>query len=179
MTTFRRVVTGHAPDGKSIIASDTAIPSVAIPGLAGIELTTLWGADAPYHYPDDGTEASRRNWFPPVGGVRFISVVLPPDDTPADTSLTPDEIFAAAERLVPGLMGHFDEANPGMHRSATTDMLYVLSGRCVLELDDGSKTELHAGNVVVQSGTNHRWKNPWSEPCHVIGCTVGALLANK
>jgi hypothetical protein len=26
---------------------------------------------------------------------------------------------------------------------ATTDMLYVISGRCVLELDDGSKTEIH------------------------------------
>jgi quercetin dioxygenase-like cupin family protein len=62
----------------------------------------------------------------------------------------------------------------GMHRSATTDMLYVISGRCVLELDDGSKTEISAGDVVVQSGTMHRWHNPFAVPCRVLGVLVGA-----
>lgn len=62
------------------------------------------------------------------------------------------------------------------HRSATTDTLYVVSGRCLLELADGSRTELTAGDVVVQSETMHRWKNPWQEPCRVIGALVGAHL---
>jgi hypothetical protein len=44
----------------------------------------------------------------------------------------------------------------------------------VLELDDGSRTELNAGDVIVQNGTMHRWKNPWSEPCRLIGALVGA-----
>jgi uncharacterized cupin superfamily protein len=61
--------------------------------------------------------------------------------------------------------------------SATTDMLYVISGRCVLELDDGSKTEIGAGDVVVQSGTMHRWHNPFAEPCRVLGALVGARWA--
>ena len=80
-----------------------------------------------------------------------------------------EQELAAAEKLAPGLLSHFDDRNPGMHRSATTDMLYVISGRCVLELDDGSKTEISAGNVVVQSGTMHRWHNPFAEPCRVLG----------
>jgi hypothetical protein len=46
----------------------------------------------------------------------------------------------------------------------------------VLELDDGSKTALAAGDVVVQNGTQHRWLNPWEEPCHIIGALVGAHL---
>jgi mannose-6-phosphate isomerase-like protein (cupin superfamily) len=65
---------------------------------------------------------------------------------------------------------------PGMHRLATVDVLYVVAGRCVLELDDGSQTELGAGDVVVQSGTMHRWHNPRAASCRIIGMLVGAHL---
>lgn len=176
MTTFRRVVTGHRGDGKSVVASDTEVEGVQVPGLPGVYLTTLWGADAAYTYPDAGNEAAHPAWFPPIGGARFIEFVLAPDSTPPDTSLDEAEINAAAEKLFPGLLGHFDPEDPGMHRSASTDMLYVISGRCVLELDDGSATKLKAGDVVVQSGTMHRWKNPYDEPCRIIGALTGAHL---
>lgn len=176
MSTFRRVVTGHNPAGKSIVASDSTVGGVAVPGLAGVYLSTLWGADQPYNYPDNGGEPAHPAWFPAIGGVRFVEFILAPDSTPADTSLSPDQIASAANKLFPGLLSHFNDQDPGMHRSATTDMLYVLSGRCVLELDDGSKTDLSAGDVVVQSGTMHRWKNPWNEACHVLGALVGAHM---
>lgn len=176
MSTFRRVVTGHRDDGKSIIADDGRIEGVEVPGLPGVYLTTLWGGDEPQHYPDNGHEPAHPAWFPSPGGVRFFEFVLAPDSTPADTSLSEEQIATAAERLFPGLLGHFDPEDPGMHRSATTDMLFVVSGRCVLELDDGSATELGPGDVIVQNGTMHRWKNPWEEPCRVIGALAGARL---
>lgn len=176
MSSFRRVVTGHAPGGKSIVASDSVVTSIDVPGMPGVSLTRLWGCDAPYQYPDNGAEAVSPAWFPPLGGVRFVEFTLAPDNTPADTRMTPDAIRDAANRLFPGLIDHFDDADPGMHRSATTDMFYVLSGRCVLELDDGSRNELAAGDVIVQSGTMHRWKNPWNEPCRIIGTLFGAHL---
>ena len=69
-----------------------------------------------------------------------------------------------------------DEPSISMHRSATIDFGYVVSGRCVLELDDGSKTELDPGDVIVQSGTAHRWSNPWDEPCVLIGEMIGAHM---
>ena len=69
MSRFRRVVTGHNPAGKSIVASDSTVNGVAVPGLAGVYLSTLWGADQPYNYPDTGAEASHPSWFPPIGGV--------------------------------------------------------------------------------------------------------------
>jgi len=178
MSTFRRVVTGHAANGQSIIASDSPVSSVAVPGLGGIELGTLWSSDQPFVYPDNGSAPPPSTWFPPLGGVRFIEFVLPPDGAPQDTAVDTAQAADAAEQLVPGLLSHFDDEDPGMHRSATTDMLYVLSGRCVLELDDGSLTELKAGDVVVQSGTMHRWKNPHDEACRVIGAIVGAHINN-
>lgn len=172
MGAFRRVVTGHRADGKSVVASDTRVQSCAVPGLDGIELATLWGADAALRYPDDGREPSREGWFPPVGGVRFIEFVLPARCDPERGAAAADR--DAAERVAPGLLSHFTNDAPGMHRTASCDMLYVLAGRCVLELDDGSTTALAAGDVVIQNGTMHRWKNPYDEPCRVIGALVGA-----
>lgn len=176
MSTFRRVVTGHAANGKSIVASDSKVHGVSVPGLPGVFLTTMWGADQALDYPDDGTEPTHPAWFPPLGGMRFFEFILAPDNTPPDTSLSPEQVAGEAERLFPGLLSHFDPQDPGMHRSATTDTLYVVSGRCVLELDDGSQTDLSAGDIIVQSGTMHRWKNPWKEPCRLIGALVGAHL---
>jgi hypothetical protein len=55
MSTFRRVVTGHCNRGRSIIASDQKVTGVAVPGMPGIELTTLWDSDHTMRYPDDGS----------------------------------------------------------------------------------------------------------------------------
>lgn len=175
MGTFRRVVTGHRADGTSVIASDTSVKSAEVPGLGGIELGTLWASDQTFNYPDDGREAPPSTWFPPVGGVRFIEFVLPAGSDP-EKAVGAASDMGAAEQAAPGLLSHFTDDAPGMHRSETCDMLYILSGRCVLELDDGSATALAAGDVVVQSGTMHRWKNPHAEACRVIGAIVGAHM---
>lgn len=173
MGTFRRVVTGHRADGKSIIASDTSVTSTEVPGLGGIELGTLWSSDATFEYPDDGRAAPPSTWFPPIGGVRFAEFVLPAGSDPEQGG-GDGAGLDAAEQIAPGLLSHFTNDAPGMHRSETCDMLYIISGRCVLELDDGSATTVGAGDIVVQSGTMHRWKNPFDEPCRVIGALVGA-----
>ena len=127
----------------------------------------------------------RREWMPLRGQVgerssrgeayAYLARGLPSHFQVEEAVPRPSEQeLAAAEKLAPGLLSHFDDRNPGMHRSATTDMLYVISGRCVLELDDGSKTEIGTGDVVVQSGTMHRWHNPFNEPCRMLGAIVGA-----
>ncbi len=170
MGTFRRVVTGHRADGKSIIASDATVKSAEVPGLGGIELGTLWSSDATFEYPDAGCPAPPSTWFPPIGGVRFAEFVLPAGSDPEKNADASGDM-AAAE-----LLSHFTADAPGMHRSETCDMLYIISGRCVLELDDGSATTVAAGDVVVQSGTMHRWKNPFDVPCRVIGAIVGAHM---
>src|SRR5215813_2660816 len=141
MSTVRRVVTGHRADGKSIIASDTEVTGLDLPGRPGTTLTTLWGADDTLTYPDAGGEPRHHAWFPPVGGFRFIAFVLPPDRL-APAEADPQATAAEVERLFPGLLATMLPEETGMHRSASVDVLYVVAGRCVLELDDGSKNEL-------------------------------------
>ncbi|MGZ0177600.1 MAG: cupin domain-containing protein [Acidimicrobiales bacterium] len=49
-----------------------------------------------------------------------------------------------------------------------------MSGRCVLELDDGATRELAAGDMVVPSGTRHAWRNPSDEPCVLVAVLIAA-----
>ncbi len=47
-----------------------------------------------------------------------------------------------------------------MHRTFSIDYGVVITGRLELTLDGGEVVELAAGDIVVQRGTNHLWRNP-------------------
>lgn len=49
--------------------------------------------------------------------------------------------------------------HPGMHKTASVDYEFVVSGSVVLELDDGREVELHPGDTVIHNGTRHAWRN--------------------
>ena len=176
MTTIRRVVTGHNSQGKSIFVSDENVAGTPIPSLPTTEIVNLWGADATHEYPDDGAPQPYDAFFAPVGGYRFLMFTVPPDasNPPPPESQT----IAETEEKFPGLSDTFDPEVPGMHRSSTVDVLYVVEGRCVSELDSGEKIELSAGDTFVQSGTMHAWRNPFNETCKIIGVIIGAQSTN-
>lgn len=171
---IRRVVTGHSGDGKAIVASDTEVDGFRPALMPGVEFHPLWGADAPPVYPDDGTPLEYRDWFPPVGGFRFLAATIPP------ASLAPgavaDEAAATAEleARAPGLLATMEPDTPGMHTTDTVDLIYVISGEIVLELDDGAEVTVRAGETIVQSGTRHAWHNRGTEPCRLIAVEIGA-----
>ena len=48
---------------------------------------------------------------------------------------------------------------PLMHRTQSLDYGIVLDGEVEMELDDGSTTVLKRGDIAVQRGTMHMWKN--------------------
>ncbi len=171
--TIRRVVTGHSSDGKSVIASDEGVAGFEPPGIPGHVFHMLWGADGPQTYPDDGALPDHGAWFAPVGGVRFVAWTVPPDSAAAVGDEAP-EALEETERLMPGLLGLMEPDTPGFHRSDTTDLIYIVSGRIMLQLDDGVEVEVKAGDAVIQNGTRHAWRNPGSEPCKIIGLLVGA-----
>lgn len=45
------------------------------------------------------------------------------------------------------------------HRTNSIDYGIVISGEVELVLDDGAKTTIGAGGIIVQRGTNHQWRN--------------------
>lgn len=65
-----------------------------------------------------------------------------------------------------------------MHRTSSLDYGIVLSGQLELELDDGAKTLLARGDVVVQRGTMHLWRNPsQTETCRIVFILTEAAAA--
>jgi hypothetical protein len=63
----RRIVTGHTPDGRSIVVRDEEVSGIVL-GPMGSSATLLWGRDGPGRFPDDGAAQPMASSFPPPGG---------------------------------------------------------------------------------------------------------------
>jgi mannose-6-phosphate isomerase-like protein (cupin superfamily) len=179
----RRVVTGHDSSGKAVFASDEQVAPALLSAMPGSEFHRLWGADAASTFPDDGSAPPQPTYFPPVGGFRFGMFTIPPSPSGslsgerAGAAPDIDDMAAAMAEIdekLPGMLPYMETAEPGMHTTDTIDFEVILSGSCVLELDDGAEVTLEVGDTVVQNGTRHRWKNPGTEPCHLAVFLIGA-----
>lgn len=51
-------------------------------------------------------------------------------------------------------------ADPIWHRTVTLDFGVVIEGEIELELESGEKRLMKRGDVAIQRGTNHCWRNP-------------------
>ncbi len=171
---IRRVVTGHDDAGKAVIASDEEVTPITLDLVPGAEFFRMWGGDEAPRFPDDGSQPEAVRYFPPVGGFRFGLFSVAPDATVFTEDLDIEAALGEMESKLPGLAGHMEPENPGMHTTATIDFEFVVSGRVVLELDDGATAELSAGDTVVQNGTRHVWRNPYDEPCLMVVALIGA-----
>lgn len=160
MAGVRRVVTGHS-DGKSVFLQDGQPPTGA--GA----LAPIWATDASTRMgevPADPTE-SMGSWIPGPGETRFHMVVIPP--------ATEQQPAAAPRTPPPGFETVMENETPGMHTTQTVDYDVIISGSMLLELDDGKEVELHPGDVVIQNGTRHAWRNRGTEPCVMYAVMVG------
>lgn len=90
-------------------------------------------------------------------------------DGPAEAGLTLHG--GSVIRMVDMLPG---SASP-MHRSHSIDYGIVLSGSIELELAGGARVTVSAGDVIVQRGTNHLWRNPSTDTvCRIAFVLVEA-----
>lgn len=58
------------------------------------------------------------------------------------------------------------------HRTQSLDYGIVLEGEMIIDLDDGSSTHLKRGDIVIQRGTMHAWRNAsstqWARMLYVL-----------
>ena len=177
---FRRIVTGHDRSGKSVFRDDLVETHVAqFQHHPGFEMVTVWSTEPNHTVPHSGRDPVRRDAsvVPVPGGSQLLVVTFPPD-----SAITSETDFAAlgaeyVEKL-PGLAEKFEVDNPGMHTTDTVDYGIVLSGTIVLELDDGNR-QLSPGDIVIQNGTRHAWRNPGDSPATIAFVLVGAHRTNS
>ena len=141
----RRLVTAHDGSGRSVFRSDEDFETRPIPGGVA-DFSLLWTTPTVPADNNDETDGALRHAGLTLSGGSVIRVV---DMRP----------------------GH---ASP-MHRSFSIDYGIVISGSLELELDGGETKLLGAGDVVIQRGTNHLWRNPsQAEWCRIVFILIEA-----
>jgi mannose-6-phosphate isomerase-like protein (cupin superfamily) len=171
----RRVITGVDEHGRSRVVSDAPVPPIVLSSSPTAALFDIWGVDGPAQAPTDGTRPATSSWFPPTVGFRCVVATFPPDSTAPPADVDPDALAHEMEAKVPGAASHYDPDRPGMHTTQTVDLGVVLDGHVVLELDDG-EVSLGPGDVVVQNGTRHAWRNRGGSPCTMAFVLIGANI---
>lgn len=141
----RRVVTGHDAEGRSIIRSDVAIRDHET-DQADRRSTLLWATkEMPADFLNQEDAGSWSVGIVPPGNGTLCRVI----------------------QLMPGTARRF-------HRTDTVDYAICVAGEITMDVD-GDAVVLSSGDVLIQMGTNHRWRNEGTE----IACVVFILIDGK
>ncbi|NKB20604.1 MAG: hypothetical protein GKS01_08905 [Alphaproteobacteria bacterium] len=142
---LHRVVTTNSVNGKSVIAWEGTASNHKWSGR-GMVATLIWSTDeCPAEvWTDEDYGARALGTQPPRNGSRFTI-----NDYPA------------------GMPGR-------MHRTDTVDIIVVMDGEIDMELDDGAKTHLNKGDIMIQQGTNHAWWNRSDKTCRLAIILIDA-----
>ncbi len=172
-TQYRRIVTGHNANGKSIIVSDGPAPGGFDEHGGGT--AEFWITD---QIPVDnktpkGDPAGRPTKLePPPNGSIMRFFALPPDSV-----FKPGEAEKHAKALFASIGASHCQVDtsrhPAMHRTKTIDYIILLSGEVKLILDEG-ETMMKPFDVVIQRGTNHAWANPGKVPALLVAVLIDA-----
>ena len=143
---FRRIVTTHDADGKPTILIDGDAANHKFPSDK-ISSTMMWSTDAtPTGIAGNEDEGARiLGSAPPLDGSRFTMM-----------------------EFLPGNAGH-------LHRTDTVDYVICVSGEIDMFLDQSQFVTLHAGDALIQRGTDHSWVNRSDKPCRLAVVLLDAL----
>lgn len=136
---IRRVVTGHDKNGNAVFISDNKYETTVIPS-GDAAMTTIWTTATVPADLNDTTDGRQRNAGTTLKGGSVIRVV----------------------DMLPG-------ASSPMHRTNSIDYGIIISGAIELELDNNEFKTLQPGDIIVQRGTIHKWRNPSAETiCRIV-----------
>lgn len=142
----RRIVTGHDAAGKAVFRSDQSFPVEPIPS-GDAAFSLVWTTASVPVDNNDETDGRMRD---------------------AGLTLNQGSVIRVVDMLPGG--------QSPMHRSNSIDYGIVLSGAVELELDDGAVTTARAGDIIIQRGTIHLWRNPsTTQSCRIAFVLIEAL----
>lgn len=141
----RRIVTGHDAEGQAIFVSDALFPAEPI-AAGGADFALLWTTATVPADNNDDTDGRERD---------------------AGLTIENGSVFRVVD-FVPGGASPF-------HRTNSIDYGIVIAGEVELELDDGCTRVAGPNTVIIQRGTNHKWRNASeTEYCRVLFVLIEA-----
>jgi mannose-6-phosphate isomerase-like protein (cupin superfamily) len=171
---YRRIVTVNA-NGKAVIQSDEPLPAYEFKTVPGYEHTLIWvNAATPDLSKEQRFDRYPDSVVPGPGGTSLHIVTFPPASVFADPSFDGEAARDEALIRLKGLADHFEREDPAMHQTNTVDYAVVYEGEIWLELDDAKIVHLKKGDVVVQNGTRHAWRNKGTAPVTMLFFLNGA-----
>ena len=171
---YRRIVTANV-HGKAVVRSDEALPAYEFKTVPGYEHTLIWINPAtPDLSKEQVFDSHPDSVVPGPGGTSLHFVTFPPGSVFADPSFDGEAARTEALVRLRGLADHFETEDPAMHKTNTVDYSIVWDGEMWLELDDGETLHLKRGDVVVQNGTRHAWRNKGTKPVTMFFFLNGA-----
>jgi len=138
-SSIRRVVTGHDKKGAAVFVSDNIYETVVIPS-GDAAMTTIWTTATVPADLNDETDGRERDAGTTLKGGSVIRIV----------------------DMLPG-------ASSPLHRTNSIDYGIIISGTIELELDNNNFKTIEAGDIIVQRGTIHKWRNPSADNvCRIV-----------
>jgi hypothetical protein len=168
--TFRRIVTGHDEQGRAIIQSQS--PPARVKTLSGDGPTfyEIWNTrETPVRINRASGEPAEDGIIlaPPKNGTRIRVLDIPPETAESAKIDFAKARAHFAEIGAEDASTNMGEArHPHMHRTETVDYGIVLEGEITLLVDIGEVTA-HAGDIIIQRGTNHGWANRSGKNCRI------------
>ena len=173
-STYRRIVTGNV-NGKSAVQSDEQMQTYEFKTVPGYEHTLVWvNPTTPDLREEQRFDRYPDSVVPGPGGTSLHFVTFPPGSVFADPSFDGEAARSEALIRLSGLADHFEKEDPAMHKTNTVDYAVVYDGEIWLELDDAKTIHLKRGDVVVQNGTRHAWRNKGTAPVTMLFFLNGA-----
>jgi mannose-6-phosphate isomerase-like protein (cupin superfamily) len=174
LSTYRRIVTGNV-NGKAVVQSDAPLPAYEFKTVPGYEHTLVWvNPSTPDLREEQRFDRYPESVVPGPGGTSLHFVTFPPSSVFADPSFDGEAAGREALIRLRGLADHFEKEDPAMHKTNTVDYAVVYDGEIWLELDDAETVHLKKGDVVVQNGTRHAWRNKGTAPVTMLFFLNGA-----
>jgi hypothetical protein len=171
---FRRVVTGHDAQGKSVFVMDDVAAHVFTRGPGSAVVTEMWETTATPADNRGNADAIDRGMRlpPPKQGSVFRIIEYPPDKE----RIAALDKERASDDEGSGHSAAFDRnspRHPGFHKTNSIDYAVVLAGEIYALMDEGEAL-LKPGDVLIQRGTNHAWSNRTEEPAYLAFVLIDA-----
>lgn len=142
---IRRIVTGHTPEGTAVFTSDENFETIIIP-TGDAAMTTLWTTATVPADCNDTIDGAKRDAGTTLKGGSVIRIV----------------------DMLPG-------ATSPLHRTDSIDYGIVISGEIELELEHEVSKRIGPGQIIIQRGTLHKWRNPSkTEVCRIVFVLIEA-----